>query len=373
MFQTQNFIKCLFFLIAQSILKLEEGFTYHGGNNNMKTFIYFLLTFLISHYSFLTSPQSSYEHNDFSSNNKKIPARTKESNRDAIDYDLISSKKNKDSSKESLNNSVVYTPNATEVPAIYNEVDGTEEEFDSVNQQLYIYNMMFPNNVTIEGPDTRYNCHSFAWHSQIDDENFYWIDDPSAYYTDGSYTETTSPSIGDRLCYFTANNEIIHSSIIYSINSSSSLSSLSTYTVTSKWGSLSVFRHLASDCIYYTSSTIGYSYFKIYTYSHTNHNYNHTYTWKDYNSHYSNCACNNSVIQPHIVSSTSQSLGQYKKCLLCNGLAKVGFVGGGLYTFNKKNNSYGNDSYYLENGVLVLGPIDYQLFLENNFSMPRGD
>ncbi len=336
----------------------------------MNHIIYLSLTSLLTLCSALSSSQGASNYNDFSSL-KRIEFHTKESHSNSIDFDFISYKKRQSPLKESLNNSVVYTPNATEVPAIYNEIDETEDHFDAVNQQLYIYNMMFPNNVTIEGPDTRYNCHSYAWHSQIDDENFYWIDDPSAYYTDGSYTETTTPSVGDRLCYFDTNGVNIHSSIIYSINSSSSLSSLSTYTVTSKWGELSVFRHLASDCIYYTSSSIGYSYFKIYTYSHTNHNYNHTYTWKNYTSHYSNCACNESITQPHVVSSSSQSTGQYKRCLLCNGLAKIGFVGGSLSNFNNNKNSYGTDSYYLENGILVLGPIDYQLFLEGNFNIPN--
>lgn len=338
----------------------------------MNHIIYLSLTSLLTLCSALSSSQGASNYNDFSSL-KRIELHTKESHSNSIDFDFISYKKRQSPLKESLNNSVVYTPNATEVPAIYNEIDETEDHFDAVNQKLYNYSMRFPNNITIEGPDTRYNCHSYAWHSQVDDENYYWIDDPSAYYTDGSYKETTTPSVGDRLCYFDTNGVNIHSSIIYSINSSSNLSSLSTYTVTSKWGELSVFRHLATDCVYYTAPDLNYSYFKIYTYSHTNHNYNHTYTWKNYTSHYSNCACSDSIIQPHVVSSSSQATGQYKRCLLCNGLAKIGFVGGSLSNFNNNDNRYGNDSYYLENGILVLGPIDYQLFLEGNFNIPNGD
>ena len=63
---------------------------------------------------------------------------------------------------------------------------------------------------------TNYNCHSYAWYS-TSSSNTYWMNDPSAYMTDGSYTKRTGNitvnSIGDRIYYSTSGSE--HSGKVY--------------------------------------------------------------------------------------------------------------------------------------------------------------
>ena len=42
----------------------------------------------------------------------------------------------------------------------------------------------------------------------------YWINDPSAYYMDGSYYQVEYPAVGDIVCYFDITGENIHSGIV---------------------------------------------------------------------------------------------------------------------------------------------------------------
>ena len=71
-------------------------------------------------------------------------------------------------------------------------------------------------NVTIiSNGNCKYNCYLYAWYSQST-SNIYWIDDPLAYMTDGSYSRViTSAAIDEPLA---------------------------TRIVTSKWGKMGVYR-----------------------------------------------------------------------------------------------------------------------------------
>lgn len=100
----------------------------------------------------------------------------------------------------------------------------------------------------ISGGTCKYNCHSYAWYSQST-SNSYWINNPSVYMTDGSYSRvmsgTTSSSglaaaNGDRV-YYASNT---HSAIL---SSSATGEPIATRTVKSKWGSLGVFSHTVSN------------------------------------------------------------------------------------------------------------------------------
>ncbi len=99
----------------------------------------------------------------------------------------------------------------------------------------------------------KYNCHSYAWYSQSE-SNKYWINDPSAYMTDGSYTKvfsgTTSTSSinaakGDIVFYgSTSDLSSTHSAIL---TSSASGSPMATRTAKSKWGICGVFSHTITN------------------------------------------------------------------------------------------------------------------------------
>ena len=97
----------------------------------------------------------------------------------------------------------------------------------------------------------RYNCHSYAWHDQ--NANPYWINNPFAYMTDGSYYRvmsginsiSASAVYGDKVFYGTTLNENnAHSAILYS---SSSGVPLAGRVVRSKWGYAGVFEHTINN------------------------------------------------------------------------------------------------------------------------------
>lgn len=101
------------------------------------------------------------------------------------------------------------------------------------------------------------------------------------------------------------------------------------------------------------------------------HIYN-DYIWYSYTQHQKKCSCGTSGgYEPHAVSQGSLQPGQqYATCLLCGGLASVGFIG----PFG--NNEYPttvNGSYILPNGVVVLAIDDIDAYLDGTlvFNYPN--
>lgn len=112
----------------------------------------------------------------------------------------------------------------------------------------------------IRSGSCKYNCHSYAWFSQ--NSNPFWIPDPSAYMTDGSYSmimsglnySSSSAKSGDIVFYGATNNlSTAHSAILVSGSTGAPLSSRMVY---SKWGQAGVFSHVASNVpsVYNTST-----------------------------------------------------------------------------------------------------------------------
>lgn len=91
----------------------------------------------------------------------------------------------------------LYTPNGSAVSAYKNatwtDQGVTYEEALKVHNQ---YRTTYPNAVALSIPNPAYNCHSYAWHDASTLNNF-WINDPSTYMQDGSYTSHSAPKIGD--------------------------------------------------------------------------------------------------------------------------------------------------------------------------------
>ena len=147
----------------------------------------------------------------------------------------------------------VYTPNGSAVLA---EKDLTWADHGitqtTANYMSQTYLSVYPSSSIMAVANPKYNCHSYAFHSMLT-TNRYWISDPSAYLTDGSYSQTTV-GVSRRITYYSGG--YTHSGVVYS-----SGSSLSNIMVESKWGALAVFVHAANDCPYYSSSvTIKYWY-----------------------------------------------------------------------------------------------------------------
>ena len=138
-----------------------------------------------------------------------------------------------------------YTPNGSAV-AIYHRT-GTVDNASTANS--YFANM-FPNATRLAGPTYNYNCHSFAWYNSTT-SNTYWMDDPSKYWTDGSY-KSYSPS-----GTVTANTRVLfkqspgaskvnwHSVLVRSAASTSNF--YKNVVAESKWSQYGLYRHKLLD------------------------------------------------------------------------------------------------------------------------------
>lgn len=77
----------------------------------------------------------------------------------------------------------VYTPNHTEVRALWVSGDLTSAQKTSFNNEI---KKNYPNATMISGSTAHYNCHSYAWYSQSTGSTI-WINEPYPYWKDGSY------------------------------------------------------------------------------------------------------------------------------------------------------------------------------------------
>lgn len=285
----------------------------------------------------------------------------------------------------------VTTPNGSAVK-VYRYLDNLpESKILEVNLE---YDDLFPYATRISTATGIYNCHSYAWYSRST-SNPYWMDDPSAYYTDGSYVEVNTPKSGDIICYFDDNgtpNDFsddinIHSGIVLSYDSSISPNGVcgtsNQVVVRSKWGACGLYEHNGDYCPYvskYASSLIDAEYVKYYR-RHPGHNYidhycicgeyssihdyHDPYTWKSYTLHIATCGCGVKKEVPHAVSSNAYNyhIDRFASCLLCGGLAEIGFV-----PINSTSIKYvsENGSFILPNGVIVLVDEDIENYLNGN-------
>jgi hypothetical protein len=96
----------------------------------------------------------------------------------------------------------------------------------------------YPNATMVGDPTAKYNCHSYAWHSSATN-NDKWIDNPSNYWEDCSYSPQNA-WVGDKICYKSnADGSPIHSA---------TLLNASTQRLRSKWGPWGLMEHKFNDC-----------------------------------------------------------------------------------------------------------------------------
>ncbi len=146
--------------------------------------------------------------------------------------------------------SQVYTPAGSAV-SVYkwtsSDIDFSTSEINSLNAE---YAEAYPNATRLGNPSKKYNCHSYAWYSQST-SNIYWMNNPSKYMTDGSYSEVSKihTDVGDRMVYFLStdgtNTGINHSAVIVSYVDYPR--SKRTFVVKSKWGQLGLYKHSWAD------------------------------------------------------------------------------------------------------------------------------
>lgn len=149
-----------------------------------------------------------------------------------------------DSRTVQYDTTTVRTPQGSYVDAYYDlpwSIHGiTYEAICAIDQQ---YLTTYPSSSILSTPSPSYNCHSYAWYSQST-ANRYWINDPSLYMSDGSYSACVA-AIGCKVFYDSSNDSYNHSGITTALPAGRNPS-----TVTSKWGAHSLFSHYVNDCPY---------------------------------------------------------------------------------------------------------------------------
>lgn len=122
----------------------------------------------------------------------------------------------------------VKTPKGTKV-SVY------QDSYYGDQWALAIYNDVvkrYPQATCVGPADNRYNCHSYAWYKRSA-SNRYWMNDPSAYMSDGSYSYAgKSPKKGQKVVYI-YKGAYEHSAIAVDDKN----------TLESKWGQGPIMKH----------------------------------------------------------------------------------------------------------------------------------
>lgn len=136
----------------------------------------------------------------------------------------------------------VTTPEGTTVNTFYNLTwnDHPGGKNGALDAQDY-FESVYPNANRARSINPAYNCHSYAWHSPSS-SNKHWINGNEAekYMNDGSYTETTSQTAGDKVYYERGDHSAVYADAQVSNNG----------LVISKWGALGLYEHKMLDCPY---------------------------------------------------------------------------------------------------------------------------
>ena len=147
----------------------------------------------------------------------------------------------------------VYTPNGNSVSVFsFDEMDA--EDIVECNN---LGDTLVPEATRIASSTAKYNCHSFAWYLQST-SNVFWMNDPTDYYSDGSY-EVSTGEVGDIICYFDNYLGNLHSGIIIGTlegTSNGVCGDADLKIVRSKWGAWGLYEHRGDQCPY-TSSYYG--------------------------------------------------------------------------------------------------------------------
>ena len=102
------------------------------------------------------------------------------------------------------------------------------------------------------------------------------------------------------------------------------------------------------------------------------HTHSNVYTWLDYTNHQKTCLCGYSSIEGHAIRNEDYISGNmYATCIICGGIANIGFI-------EIQNNIVmisDNGSYVLSNGIVVLVDSDIESYLNNTlvFRNPNED
>lgn len=193
---------------------------------------------------------------------EKVKSNIFSSNYDSIIYDIAIEENTIDAIGELCIDNMIPSNNSSSVVANSNDIYVKTPKGTKVKVYQYEYSVFdalfatvavaadYPN-AKVKAPATKeYNCHSYAWYSQNVDKNKYWMNNPSAYFTDGSYTQTNTKNKGKKIVYY-SEKQPIHSGIVNSVSGS-------TIKIISKWGEAPLMLH----DVKYSPYGISYKYYK---------------------------------------------------------------------------------------------------------------
>ncbi len=135
----------------------------------------------------------------------------------------------------------IYTPRGSRVAATLQTYELSSAEIASMNNYVATN---YPRATRLRNASRRYNCHSYAWHSQST-ANSVWLNSPGddQFWLDGSYGAVATPPGGARISYVYGDHSAIY---VASSNATS-------YQAESKWGQLPLMRHNLNYCPYNSS------------------------------------------------------------------------------------------------------------------------
>ena len=135
----------------------------------------------------------------------------------------------------------VYTPNNTAVE-VYVLPEMSSQLIQAINNDA---TTTYPNATYVSTATQKYNCHSYAWYLSST-SNTYWMEDPSAYMSDGSYVSASTTYTTKKLFYHPSSAASWHSANMYDVTSST----LGQNDVISKWGRGPLMIHKVYYCPY---------------------------------------------------------------------------------------------------------------------------
>lgn len=260
----------------------------------------------------------------------------------------------------SFYNSKIYTPRETPVSVFYVIDDDISPTFkEKINNK---FDSLYPNAERLYTATAKFNCHSFAWYSN-EYSNLYWMNDPSAYYTDGSYTESTG-KVGDIICYYNSKGENIHSGIVTEVlegTANGVCENANLYIIESKWGAAGVYRHRGDECPYTNGDEE--SAVSIKFYARNYHNYEYKYYSK--NGHKLTCTIcglTTGSIVSHVIFISTIVNNRYAPCIGCNAILDLNKDIAQTLPMSQMLFS-ANGSYIYPSGTIALVEEDIELYL----------
>lgn len=138
--------------------------------------------------------------------------------------------------------SYVTTPRGSKVSVTISSSSDSDAALASNAYFVDYIHTYYPGASIVAAASDWYNCHGFAWAQST----FVWMNDPSAYWNDGSYSlkaQGQPTAVGQKVTY----GGTTHSGIVIGLSGN---------CIRSKWGRMNLVDHSVTNCPYYYAPVI---------------------------------------------------------------------------------------------------------------------